>query len=339
LPEFFTSHHEKIQIELQRIINRSPLALYSMLRYHMGWQDEHGHPQYDKLGKFARSTLCLLSCEAVGGNAVQIVPAAAALELVHNFSLLHDDIEDASGQRRKKPTVWKLWGQSQAINAGDAMFSLVYLALLRLRENGIADRQIIHSYQILSETCIELCEGQYLDLAYEDHFSVTVEDYLGMIAKKTAALIAASSSLGAYLGTEDEEIVNRFRQFGKELGLAYQIRDDILGIWGIEESTGKSVESDISQRKKTLPVIYGLQNSKSADREMLEKLYSQESIKGDDLVKVLGILNQSVARDYAQRLAEQYHHRALAQLEATGLAVSRQAPLRQTARFLIEREY
>jgi len=339
LPEFFASYRNAVQAELKEIIDGSSLTPYGMLRYHMGWQDERSHPCHRESGKFVRSTLCLLSCQAVGGDTMQILPAAAALELIHNFSLIHDDIEDASRERHHRPTLWKLWGQPQAINAGDAMFSLAYLALLKLGKNGIADNKIIHSIHMLTKACLQLCEGQYLDIDYENRLDITIESYLNMIAKKTAALMAASTSLGAYLGTEDGKVVNSLYWFGEELGLAYQIYDDVLGVWGVEERVGKSVESDISRRKKTLPVVYGLENSEGEDREKLDKLYAQEHIQGENVSQVVKILDQLGTRDYAQKLAGQYYHQALAQLDATGLDASRQAPLREAARFLLERDY
>jgi geranylgeranyl diphosphate synthase type I len=338
LPESFTSYRDTVRIELKKVIDSYPSVLCNMLRYHMGWQDEHGHPCSRESGKFIRSTLCLLSCQAAGGDTSQVMPAAAAVELIHNFSLIHDDIEDASYERHHQPTVWKLWGQSQAINAGDAMFTLAYLALLKLKEQGVGDAKIAGSTKMLSLACLELCEGQYLDMEYESRLDTTIEDYLDMAAKKTAALLAVSTSLGAYLAGEDTKVVDSFHLFGKELGIAYQICDDILGIWGMEESTGKSV-SDISQRKKTLPVVYGLQNSEGEARKRLEKLYSQKSIEGEDINEVIKILDQLSARGFAENLAEQYYYQALAQLEATRLDLSRQAPLKETACFLLKRDF
>jgi len=337
-PESFTSYRDALRVELRKVIDSCPSALGNMLRYHMGWRDEHGHPCNKESGKFIRSALCLLSCQAVGGDTSQLMPAAAAVELIHNFSLIHDDIEDASDERHHRPTVWKLWGQSQAINAGDAMFTLAYLALLRLKEKGIADEKIANSTKMLSLACLQLCEGQYLDVEYENRLDITIEDYLNMAAQKTAALFAVSTSLGAYLGSEDSKLVDFFYLFGKELGIAYQICDDILGIWGTEESVGKSA-SDISQRKKTLPVVYGLQNSKGEARKRLEKLYSQKSIEGEDITEVLKILDRLGARGYAEDLAEQYYCRALARLEATRLDTSRQATLKETACFLLKRDF
>jgi len=304
----------------------------------MGWRDEHGHSCSKESGKFIRSSLCLLSCEAVRGDASQATPTAAAIELIHNFSLIHDDIEDASYERHHRPTVWKLWGQSQAINAGDAMFTLAYLALLRSKEKGIADEKIANCVGMLSLACLELCEGQYLDVEYENRPDITVEDYLDMAAKKTAALFAVSTSLGAYVGGEDSGLVDLFDLFGKELGIAYQICDDILGIWGARESTGKSA-GDILQRKKTLPVVYGLQSSDREDAKRLKKLYSRKSIEGEDVGVVMDILDHLGARDYSENLAEQYYHEALAHLDATRLDISRQTPLRQIACFLLRRDF
>lgn len=336
LRKSFPSYRSPVRIELRKIIESCPPSLGNILRYHMGWQDEHGHLCSKESGKFIRSTLCLLSCQAVGGDTSQAMPAAAAVELIHNFSLIHDDIEDASHERHHRPTVWKLWGESQAINAGDAMFTLAYLGLLRLKEKGIADEKIVTSIRVLTLACLELCEGQYLDVEYEDGLDITIEEYLDMAARKTAALFAASTSLGAYLGSEDSKLVDSFYLFGKELGIAYQIYDDMLGIWGAEKSTGKSA-TDISQRKKTLPVVYGLHGSDGETRKRLKRFYSQESISGADMIEVKKILDCLGARDYAENLAEQYYCKALAQLEATGLDTL--APLKETACFLLKRDF
>ena len=337
LPESLTFHHDAIKIELEKVIDCGPPFLCNMLRYHMGWQDEYGHTCSRESGKFIRPTLCLLSCEAVGGDASQILPAAAAVELIHNFSLIHDDIEDDSHERHHRPTVWKLWGQSQAINAGDAMFTLAYLALIRLKQSGIVDKKVIGATEILSQACLELCDGQYLDVEYERRFNVTIEDYLIMAGKKTAALIAAATSLGAYLGSDDSELVDSFYAFGKQLGIAYQIHDDTLGIWATEENTGKSA-GDIAQRKKTLPVVYGLQNSKGGERDRLENLYSKKYIEEEDINRITRILERLGARDYAENLVRRYSQKALMHIGATGLDASRQTPLNEVAHFLLERE-
>jgi geranylgeranyl diphosphate synthase type I len=338
MPESFLPYRDTVQVELRSVIDSCPSVLCDMLRYHMGWQDEHGRSCNRESGKFARSTLCLLSCQAVGGDTSQILPAGAAIELIHNFSLIHDDIEDVSDERHHRPTIWKLWGQSQAINAGDAMFTLAYVVLFKLKEQGIDDEKIAGAIRMLSLACLELCDGQYSDVEYENRLDITIEDYLDMAAKKTAALFAVSTALGAYLGNADGRFVDLFHRFGKELGIAYQIYDDLLGIWGTSEKIGKSV-GDISQRKKTLPVVYGLQNSEGTERKRLMKFYAQKSIEGEDITEVKEILDHSGARDYAENLAQQYYHRALAQLEATGLDSSRLGPLKEITDLLLDRKF
>jgi geranylgeranyl diphosphate synthase type I len=334
----FTSFRNAVRVELENVLDTCPPALRNVLRYHMGWQDRQGRPCGGESGKFVRSTLCLLCCQIVGGDTKQVMPAAAAVELVHNFSLIHDDIEDASRERHHRPTVWKVWGKPQAINAGDAMFNLAYLALLRLREKGIPDEKVVGAVEMLSLACLDLCEGQYLDIDYENRLDVTAEDYLAMAVGKTAALFAASTSLGAYLGSGGDKQVDSFQRFGKELGIAYQIYDDILGIWGAKERTGKS-SGDIAQKKKTLPVIYGLQNSGGEARELLEKLYSRKAIKEDDVGEVVKFLEQCGAREYAENLADRYYRKALEHIGAAGLKPSRQAPLKDMARSLMKRDF
>ncbi len=338
MPESFLLYRDTVQVELKSVIDSCPSVLCDMLRYHMGWQDEHGHSCDRESGKFVRPTLCLLSCQAVGGDTSQILPAAAAIELLHNFSLIHDDIEDVSDERHHRPTIWKLWGQSQAINAGDAMFTLAYVALLKLKERGISDEKIAGAIRMLSLACLELCDGQYLDIEYENRLDINIEDYLDMAAKKTAALFALSTALGAYLGNADIRLVDFFHMFGKELGIAYQIYDDISGIWGTSEKIGKSV-GDILQRKKTLPVVYGLQNSEGTERKKLMKFYTQKSIEGKDIREVKEILTQSGAGDYAENLAQQCFQKALAHLEATGLDSSRLASLKDTTNFLLKCDF
>jgi len=338
LPQSFASYREAVRVELKKVIDSCPPAVGNILRYHMGWQDEYGHRCRKESGKLIRSALCLLSCQAVGGNKSQAIPAAAAIELVHNFSLIHDDIEDASCERHHRPTVWKIWGQCQAINAGDAMFALAYLALVRLKEKGIAGEKIVDCTKVLGRACLELCEGQYLDIEYENRLDITVENYLDMAAKKTAALFAVSTSLGACLGGEDREMVDLFRLFGRELGMVFQIHDDILGIWGDRESVGKSA-CDICQRKKTLPVAYGLDSSRGAARKSLGKLYSKESIEGEDIKEVTKILDDLGARNYAENVAQQYYHKALAHLDATGLDLPSLALLKEAAGFLLARDF
>src|SRR5919106_3554087 len=257
-----------IESELQRQISRfdTPRTkpFHEMLTYHMGWTGEGAGPE--ATGKRIRPLLVLLSTAACGASWQPALPAAAAVELVHNFSLVHDDIQDNSERRRGRPTTWVKWGVPMAINAGDALFVMSNQAIIDLKENYPAE-VVVNAAKILHDTCLELTRGQFLDISYEEKTDLTVDDYWPMIAGKTAALLSACCHIGALLGGADDARQETYRSFGHYLGLAFQVQDDILGIWGNESVTGKSAASDLVEGKNSLPVLAGLSaNGKFAAR-------------------------------------------------------------------------
>lgn len=257
--EITQSYLESIETELQVAVKRANSLdnsrLYEMLAYHMGW--ESNSSSNSVRGKRIRPLLVLLSCAAARGDWRRALPAASAVELVHNFSLIHDDIEDRSPLRRGRPTVWKKWGIPQAINTGDAMFALAHLEALRLAET-VSPPIALQAVELLQFTCLRLTQGQFLDLTFEARKDLTIDNYWHMVEGKTAALIAASTELGALAASSDDNLVNLYRTFGRSLGLAFQVQDDFLGIWGNSSVTGKSSQSDLLSKKITLPVLYGL---------------------------------------------------------------------------------
>ncbi|MBI3764197.1 MAG: polyprenyl synthetase family protein [Chloroflexi bacterium] len=296
LATLFSRYLPAIENELRAVVAGGDPALaefYEMLNYHMGWV-EHGQGPVVS-GKRIRPLLTLLTCSAAGGAAERALPAAAAVEFIHNFSLIHDDIQDNSPERRGRPTVWKLWGQPQAINAGDALFTLAHLALQRLAERGHSAQTSLIAMSLLDETCLRLTQGQHLDMAFESRESVTVADYMQMIESKTGSLIAASAELGALCAGADEAARAQYRAFGLCLGLAFQVRDDILGIWGDSAVTGKSAATDIVTRKKSLPIVYGLERNES-----LRRLYAPECNGGGSVGEIVRALEVTGARDYAE---------------------------------------
>jgi len=211
--------------------------------------------------------LMLLLCTvASGGDWNHALPAAAAVELVHNFSLVHDDIQDNSPKRRGRDTAWIKWGAPMAINVGDALFVISNQSINDLKEHYRAEI-VVKAAEILHNTCLELTRGQFLDMSYEERIDLTTEDYWPMISGKTAALIAACCQIGAVLSGAEESKEEAYRSFGHYLGLAFQVQDDILGIWGNEEATGKSAASDLVEGKNSLPVLAGLgKKGKFAER-------------------------------------------------------------------------
>ncbi len=315
----------------------SPRPLYDMMKYHLGWLDENLKEAQQYRGKRFRPTLCLLTYNALSGVYDKVLPAAAAVELIHNFSLIHDDIEDMDEERRHKPTVWKLWGIAQAINVGDGMHVLANLAALRLKELNVTSSKIVEVLEILNRTIIDLCEGQYLDMSYEDKLDITTKMYLEMISRKTASLVEASTLIGATLATEDEKIVEHFRKFGRNIGIAFQIVDDIIGIW--EKKTGKPKASDIRNKKKTLPMLYAFEKASNKEKRLLVQTFKKEKLCEEDISDVLEILENVSAHEYSKNIAESYETKGLKELSSTGIENEAMEKLKMLAEFLVKRKY
>lgn len=320
-----------IETELRHAVGSGPEPLreyYAMLTYHLGWQATGENAT----GKRVRPLLCLLCATAVGGDWRTALPMAASLELLHNFTLLHDDIQDNSPLRRGRPTVWTKWGVAQAINAGDAMFTQAQLAPHRLRELGVNAELIVLALGELNHTCLTLTQGQHLDMAFETRARVSVDDYLTMIEGKTGALIAASAYVGARLGGADETQAMHFRAYGRALGLAFQIQDDLLGIWGDPALTGKSAASDLEKRKKSLPVVYGLERS-----DDFAKAYAQPTESGQPVAELAQMLDDLGARAFTHQRAEAFTQAALAALQAANMQGEAGEALRQLTDQLLNR--
>lgn len=288
---------------------------YAMMEYHLGWRDEQLAPASFDPGKLLRPRLCMLACRAAGGDPRRALPVAAGIQLIHDFSLIHDDIEDDSSTRRGRPTVWTLWGLPQGINTGDGMFVLAHLAIHRLREQGEPAELVLEVLRRFSSTILTICEGQFLDIGNEGNLAIAEADYLAMIGRKTAALIGASAELGALVGGADEATARALADFGVNLGLAFQIEDDVLGVWGDPEVTGKPFAADLVQRKLSLPVIHALATASNRDR--LAELYGRRQTEPGDLRAMLDILDDAGARLYTERAAVGYHTAAV---EALGRA-------------------
>lgn len=307
---------QRYAADLDSVLRSTVAALPSatefdtQVRYALGWVNAQGSPYSQPTGKRIRPLLLLLCVEACGADWHTALPAAASVELLHNFSLIHDDIQDDSPTRHGRPTVWKVWGQASAINAGDAMFSLAYSALARLTEHNIPNHVIITAWRVFNQTNFELTRGQHLDMRFERQKFVSVNEYLSMIGGKSAALIACSANLGALIATGEPSLAAEYDDFGRNLGMAFQIRDDVLGIWGDPAVTGKSAATDILARKKSLPVLYGLAGS-----EELIELYNHEPFGPDEVDQAVQLLNVLGARSYAEQSEAQYYDKAMAALD------------------------
>jgi geranylgeranyl diphosphate synthase, type I len=310
---------DAIEDELKHAVAHSSqfenTRLYNMLAYHMGWVGTGSSP--NARGKRIRPLLVLLVCSAAGGDWKLALPGASAVELIHNFSLIHDDIEDRSPLRRGRATVWKKWGIPQAINTGDAMFALAHLEAIRLA-NTVNPTMALKAVEILQRTCLHLTQGQFLDLSYESRTDLTVDDYWPMVEGKTAALLAACTELGALAANGSDQTCEAYRKFGRLMGLSFQVQDDLLGIWGNSSLTGKSSQSDLVTGKITLPVMHGL--SKSGE---FATRWRSGPISRSEIPDVIKLLELEGTKDFIQSKTTELLNEALLtlkQAQPAGLA-------------------
>jgi geranylgeranyl diphosphate synthase type I len=336
LPEVFARHQAEIDQEMRSVLNERRSPLYDMMRYHFGWIDENGCPQWGSGGKAVRPTLCLLACTALGGRHRRALPAAAAIEFVHNYSLIHDDIQDDDRERRHRATVWSVWGKPQAINAGTGMRMLANSALRRL---DIPLSLQAHLHYLLDEATIRLIEGQYLDISYEGRFDITVADYVDMVGGKTAALFACALEIGSAMASEDAMDAKAFHEFGWNLGMAFQVRDDMLGIWGRAEETGKPSCNDLRRRKKTLPVVHALERATGLQREELLRYYGRPGADDESVNRVLEVLEVVGAFDESRRLAQSYIDTAKHAIASLSLEPSAARDIGEVVEFLETRRF
>lgn len=325
----------QIENDLQSIFADLRKGPYSemgrMVDHHFGWDPDKA----DRRGKRIRPLLTLQVCQAAGGESDSALPAASAIEIIHNFSLIHDDIEDQSESRRGRNTLWVEWGLPQAINTGDALLILSQLCALRLRDRGVVPGRTLDILQELNGACLQLTFGQHLDLAFESRAEVSIAEYLAMIKGKTASLIAAATAVGAMLSDQAApRQVEYYREFGLNLGMAFQLQDDILGIWGSPSVTGKPAGDDLTFKKKTLPVIIGLNESP----EFVSAWTSEEPTHGREshlaeLLESIGALQRT------HQLAEEHTQAALEALARATPAEEWHDQLHELASWLLARRF
>ena len=342
LPGMFARYTDLVREGLAGAVPDAGLTdLNLLLQYHLGWTDRDGNPEASgaSQGKALRPTLCMFACEALEGDLSRALLAAASIELIHNFSLIHDDIQDQDLERRHQPTVWALWGQPRALVAGDALQSVGDLAMLRSAQAGVPPATTMEVSRLLTQAYLEMIEGQCLDLSFETRTTITTDDYLNMIACKTGALIRSSVEIGATLATMDQEVTRAFASFGGYLGRAFQIRDDYLGVWGDESATGKSTDNDIRRRKKSFPAVFALERASGGAREDLYRIYSQEEVEDSDVERVMAIMEELGAARYAQQLTQDSAQQAIQALEDVSLPAWAREEVDQLVDFLAYRQF
>ena len=326
-----------IDLSIRKCMNKNKENFHFPIKYALGIINLDKSKTIIKPGKSIRPLLCITTYSASKIHNSKFIQPSLSLEYIHNFSLIHDDIQDNDEFRHNKPTVWKVWGKPKALTFGNILHNLAYLKLSR-EQTELSKEQVIKISQILNSATLEMIEGQYLDIHFETEKNITENQYLNMISKKTGALLSASVNIGSIIGnykTKDMHILNKFSE---SLGYLFQITDDILGIWGNSSKTGKPVGSDIINRKKSLPIIHCKNQLNHNDLIKFEKIYSSNKTESDDVEKILDFLNSTNTKSYLNQLTIKYYESCIEYLDETSLNEEEITPLKFIVENLVSRE-
>lgn len=317
---------------------RDDLAVYRYLAYHLGLADLDGVPLAGAArGKGIRPMVCLCTAAAVGGDAAKALSVAAAVELTHEFSLIHDDIQDGDRLRRGRPTLWTLVGAAQAINAGDALFAIAR-SLLSAPDRGYDDRTAVALSARYDEACLRLAEGQQQDIGFESGDPVTDAAYLRMVRDKTGALLGAAAAMGALAGGASGTVAAALGDFGEAVGVAFQIHDDVLGLWGDPVRTGKPAGNDLRRRKRSLPILRGLGHP-VLGADLTTRLDDDRPLDDAETAAWLDRLEAGGCREAATAAARAAADQALSLLADLDLAAEPARLLAALTRASVERDH
>ena len=310
---------ELLDEEIKAVFSGQDGLLYNMFHYQMGWMDQHGNPTTISTGHCLHPAMCLAVSESLSGDFRPALPAAAAVELVYNFSLIHEDIQSGNPNRGSRESLWWIWGPGQAINAGDGMHAVARLALMRMSDNGAPPDQALEALRTLDRSCLDMFEGQHQDLVFQERLDVSVAAYLKMAESKAGALTGAAMRLGAMCGGGSDEAMDAFGTCGAGLGTAWQIQQDAAELWSDQ---GDSVPSHTLNKKKLFPVALALEAAELSVKRELGTLYFKRVLEADDVQKIGEILDGMSIKDRCQEKVDELCDKALAAVEGMELTES-----------------
>ena len=333
--DIYNLYRAEVDAELRAAFDGRRGMLYDLLRYHLGWVDERGNPaEAAQTPLHHCGLLTLAAADAVSGAHGTAVSAAAAVELAYNFVLVHNDVQAGRiDQNNDRPSIWWVWGPSQAINAGDGLHALARSVLMRLSDAGAPAGSVLTVLRVLDQACLTLCEGQYMDLTYQDQLMVSEIDYLDMVRRKSGALAGCSAQLGALAMGMSEDDAACLRDWGEMLGAAHQIREDIVDLWG--RGGDGFTPANVLNKKKSLPLIHALQHSSTVAKRELGNIYMKRVLEPDDPPRILAILDDAGSRQYADSKVAQMLEQAEAAVSADGLKLQQNHSLQWAAEWVI----
>ena len=292
-----------MQGELQELLASRNGFLYNLLRYHLGWTDQHGQPEGNPGRAHFQSLLPLATSQAVAGDFTPALPVAAAIELVCHFMAVHGDVQAGRVDAQDRPSIWWVWGPAQAINAGDGLHALSRAAMMRLALAGVGPERVLQAVSALDRACLALCEGQYMDLSFQDQLMVTSTDYHDMIRRKSGSICACATELGALAAGAEPGVQASFQRFGSKLGMAWQIARDIAEFWG--QGQDGITARNLLNKKKSFPLIYALENAENSVKRELGTIYAKRVLEPDDITRVVTVLDAADARRHSEEKARE----------------------------------
>ena len=332
-PQALNRVMELVEPELVNSVKKLSNELLPVIEYHFGWKTIKGIEAPEDTGKRLRPSLAVLSAEAVGRDMEVAIPGAVAVELIHNFSLIHDDIIDGDKEHRHRPSAWTAFSIEDALIAGDALHTLAFQVLL---EENTPER--VQAARRLVDATTTMISGQAADMTFDDLPTISFEECLKMEAAKTGALLGYSSSVGAILSGADENTCNALEVFGYELGLAYQAVDDVLGIWGDPKITGKPAGNDLREKKKSMPVSIVLSANNSDSEKLLEIFSTTEDLDEEEIVKASALIENAGGREATLEEADEHLKRAIEFLNNADIRKETFCELEEIAHFVVNRD-
>ncbi len=313
----YNEYQQGVEEELRAIFDGRDGFLYNLLRYHLGWVDQQGRPQEGSTALHLQGAVSLACCEALGSDFRLALPAAAGVELVHHFTRVHGEVQAGRAEELDRPSIWWVWGPAQAINAGDGLHALGRTAMMRMAQRGAGAKSVLRAVRSLDTACLRLCEGQFMDLEFQDQMMVTKSAYMEMVNRKTGALTGCAAESGALAAGGTDAECEALQILGVNLGAAWQISRDIGELWG-ERGDGVTA-SNIISKKKSLPLIHALENGSIAARRELGGIYMKRVLETEDANRLVAILEESDSRSVAESTARQLVEEGLIAASGSGV--------------------
>ena len=325
----YEAYRQAVEAELRDVFEGRDGFLYNLLRYHLGWVDQHGQPEDGDTPLHFQGAVALVTCEAAGGELQAALPAAAGVELVHHFTLVHGEVQAGRAESVDRPGIWWVWGPAQAINAGDGLHALGRTAIMRLGARGLPADRVLRAVRSLDQACLLLCEGQYMDLEFQDQMMVTSASFLDMVSRKAGALAGSAAEAGALAAGADDGQCQGLHTMGVKLGTAWQIARDIDDFWG--ERGDAVTASNIIARKKSLPIVHALEHGSVAAKRELGSIYMKRVLEAEDAARLVAILDETGSRDAAEQRARQLAEEGLSAATSAGISEDGMGALRDLA--------